>query len=128
MFIFHCFGFHELTVFKIFFWMKSILQYPFEGKELLALESMRESLFKITLKMTEAFNKLPLVEIWHDDSINATLRQIDYYRQSKIFPSDEYALGLYKNLLGMLNHIEKQAEAGCKFPVGWKANRLQVFV
>jgi len=27
LFIFHCFGFHELTVFKIFFWMKSILHY-----------------------------------------------------------------------------------------------------
>jgi BetR domain len=126
LYIFHCFGFHELTVFKIFFWMKTILQYPFEGKEILALESMRESVFKITTKMTEAFNKLPLIEIWHDDSINATIRQIDYYKQSKIFPSDEYAIGLYKNLLEMLAHIEKQAEAGCKFPVGGKQSAASV--
>ncbi len=43
--------------------------------------------------MSEAYNKFPSVEIWNDDSINATIRQIDYYRQSKIFPSEEYALG-----------------------------------
>jgi hypothetical protein len=70
--------------------------------------------------MIDAFNKLPLLEIWHDDSMNATLRQVDYYRQSKIFPSDDYALAVYKNMLEMVNHIEKQAEAGCKFPVGGK--------
>jgi hypothetical protein len=122
MFIFHCFGFPDLTVFKIFFWMKTILQYPIEGKEIVLLETIRQSIFKITAKMTEAFNKLPIVEIWNDDSLNATLRQIDYYRQSRIFPSDEYALKIYTNLLDMVVHIEKQAEAGCKFAVGGKPN------
>jgi Helix-turn-helix. len=39
MFIFHCFGFHELTVFKIFFWMKTILQYPIEGKEIVLMDN-----------------------------------------------------------------------------------------
>jgi BetR domain len=120
LYIFHCFGFHELTIFKVFFWMKSILQYPIDGKELLNLYSQRENIFKLTTKIGEAYNKLPSVEIWHDDSINATLRQIDYYRQSQIFPSEEYALGVYKSLLDMVNHIEKQAEAGCKFAVGGK--------
>ncbi len=122
IFIFHCFGFHELTVFKIFFWMKTILNYPFEGKDIMVLEKLRESVFKITSKMSDAYNKLPSIEIWNDDSINATMRQIDYYRQSKVFPSDEYALAVYKNLLSMVEHIEKQAEAGCKFAVGGKPN------
>ncbi len=120
MFIFHCFGFHELTVFKIFFWMKTILQYPLEGRDIEVQGSLRESIHKITNRMIESYNKFPSVEIWNDDSMNATLRQIDYYRQSNIFPSEEYALGLYKEFLAMLNHIEKQAEAGCKYPVGGK--------
>ena len=126
LFIFHHFGFHELTLFKMFFWMKTVLHYPFEGKEIIAQQSLRESLFKITEKLIEAFHKFPSIEIWHDDSINATLRQIDYYRQSRIFPSEEYALTIYKELLGMLNHIEKQAEAGCKFPVGGKPSAASV--
>jgi len=122
LFIFHCFGFHELTVFKLFFWMKTILQYPFDGKDILKLESLSESVFKMAAKLSEAFNKIPSVEIWNYDSINATIMQIDYYRQSRIFPSDEYALGVYKSLLDMINHIEKQAEAGCKFSVNGKPN------
>jgi|SRR5450432_421175 BetR domain len=117
LFIFHCFGFHELTVFKIFFWMKTIIQYPMDGKDLMVLESLRESVFKLTTKLSEGYNKIPSVEVWNDDSINTAIRQIDYYRQSRIFPSDQYALGVYKNLLEMVDHVEKQAEAGCKFSV-----------
>jgi BetR domain len=120
LFIFHCFGFHELTVFKIFFWMKTIIQYPMEGKDLMVLESLRESVFKMTTRLIEAYNKVPSLEIWNDDSINTTIRQIDYYRQSRVFPSDQYALSVYKNLLEMVDHIEMQAEAGCKFPVNGK--------
>ena len=96
IFIFHSFGFHELTVFKIFFWMKTILQYPFEGKELVVLESLRESVFKITSKMSDAYNKIPS---WKCGMLKASMqriRQIDYYRQSKIFPSDQDALNIYK--------------------------------
>jgi hypothetical protein len=117
LFIFHCFGFHELTVFKIFFWMKTIIQYPMDGKDLMVLESLRESVFKLTVKLSEGYNKIPSVEIWNDDSINTAIRQIDYYRQSRIFPSDQYALGVYKSLMEMVDHVERQAEAGYKFGV-----------
>jgi len=117
LFLFHHFGFHELTVFKIFFWMKTILQYPFGNKDIAVLDSLRESVFKITSKINEAYNKIPSTEVWNDESINATIRQIDYYRQSKVFPSDDYAISVYKNLLDMVNHIERQVEAGCKFAV-----------
>ncbi len=76
------------------------------------MKSIRESIFKITAKLIELLINFLLLEIWHDDSMNATLRQIDYYRQSKIFPSEEYALVFIKNCWKWLNHIEKQAEAG----------------
>jgi hypothetical protein len=118
--IFHCFGFHELTVFQIFFWMKSIIQYPMDGKELMVLDSLRENVFKMTAKLIEAYNRVPSLEIWNDDSLNATIRQIDYYKQNRVFPSDQYVVNVYRNLMEMIDHIEKQAEAGCKFPVNGK--------
>jgi hypothetical protein len=126
LFLFHLFGFPNLTVFKILFWMKTILQYSIDVRDKAVMDTIKESALKLTGKMTDAFYRLPLTEIWHDDSLNATLRQIDYYRQSKIFPSEEYALNLYREMLGMVDHIEKQAEAGCKFPVGSKPNASSV--
>jgi hypothetical protein len=126
LFIFHHFGFRELTVFKFFFWMKTILQYPFAGREIAVLESISESIFKIASKISDAYNKIPSVEIWNEESVNATIMQIDYYRQSKLFPSDEYAINVYKSLLDMIDHIEKQVEAGCKFAVNGKPNAASV--
>jgi hypothetical protein len=100
--------------------MKTILQYPLDGKDISVLNSLRESVFKITARMSEAYNKLPSVEIWHDDIINATIRQIDYYKQSKLFPSYDYAKNIYTELMAMIDHIEKQTEEGCKFAVNGK--------
>lgn len=120
IFLIHSFGFHELTVFKIFFWMKTILNYPFNGNDLFVLDSLRDSVYKIASKISEAYNKIPSTEIWNIESINATIRQIEYYRQSKLFPSEKDALNVLRSLLEMINHIEKQAEAGCKFSVNGK--------
>jgi hypothetical protein len=120
IFIFHTFGFHELTVFKIFFWMKTILNYPFKGSDLFVLDTLRESVHKIASKISEAYNKLPSQEMWNIETIHTTIRQIDYYRQGKVFSSDQDAIAIYKSILSMLDHLEMQAEAGCKFPVNGK--------
>ncbi len=122
LFIFHCFGFPELTVFKIFFWMKTIVQYPFPESDLFVMDALRESVYKITSKISEAYNRIPSVEIWNDDSISATIRQIDYYREIGVFPSEKEAMDVYNSLLAMIDHIELQAEAGCKFHVKGKPN------
>ena len=116
--LFHMFGFQELTAFKVFFWMKTFFEYPCERMDASIFESMQEKCNKMSSKMTTAFNKISSVEIWTEDCINTTIRQIEYYRQTKAFPTDEYAIKVYDNLLAMVDHIEKQAEAGCKFAIG----------
>jgi hypothetical protein len=117
-FVFHSFGFHELMAFKIFFWMKTIYEYPFTNKDVFTMETIKEKVDKMASKLTEAYNKVPSVEIWTEDSIYTTIRQIDYYRQSGNFPSDDHAIKVYRSLLDMIDHIEKQAEAGRKFEPG----------
>ena len=124
IFIFHTFGFHELTVFKIFFWMKTILNYPFKGSDLFAMDALRESVFKIASKISDAYNKISSQEMWNIETIHTTIRQIDYYRQSKVFSSDQEAVAIYKSILSMLDHVEMQAEAGCKFAVNSKPNSM----
>ena len=97
IFIFHCFGFHELTAFKIFFWMKTIYEYPFKYADIFVMETLQETAYKMASKLTEAYNKVPSVEIWTEDSINSTIRQIEYYRQSKVFPSDDHVMKVYNS-------------------------------
>jgi len=115
--IFHLFNFHELAAFKYFFWMKTILQYPLFGKSIFALDEFMGPLHQIGRKILEEYNNISSQEIWNVESINTTISQIEYYRDTKAFASAKDIQDLYESLEKTIDHIEKQAEIGLKFPL-----------
>jgi hypothetical protein len=120
--IFYHFQFPELAAFKYFFWMKSVMYYPsysrmqFEDNELLAVFG------KTGRQIIELYSKVPSAEIWIAESVNATLRQIEYYHDAGVFRKKETIAMLYDQLTTLINHIKEQAECGEKFLVGDKPN------
>ena len=113
--IFHQFHYHELAAFKIFFWMKSVMQYPSLNKSLFLIEDFSASLRLVSNKIIEEYNKIPSTEVWNVESIHSTIRQIEYYKQTQVFKTSEDIIKLYTCLDKTIDHIEKQAEAGFKF-------------
>lgn len=109
----------ELVKFKIFFWMKSILHYESLRGVKFDLEDKRYDKFEpLSRKLIELYLKIPMTEIWNTESIESTLRQIDFYRQAGSFKNPADIKVLYAKVEEMVNHLEKQAEHGLKFPVG----------
>jgi hypothetical protein len=45
--------------------------------------------------MLHLYNQLPSVEIWNNESMNILFRQIDYYRDARLFESDRDTFILY---------------------------------
>src|ERR1700761_749406 len=74
--LFHHFNFPELAAFKSFFWMKTILQYPSYNKRPFLINDFMESTRETCSKIIREYNKIPSQEIWHAESIHATIRQI----------------------------------------------------
>jgi hypothetical protein len=118
--IFHLLNFHELAAFKFFFWMKTILQYPSLGGSHFRPDEFMDPLEKIGKKIVEEYNRLPSQEIWNVESINSTIHQIEYYKDTRAFSSTEDIIKLYDALEKTINHIEKQAEVGYKFTLDGK--------
>ena len=118
--IFHYFNFHKLAAFKFFFWMKTLLQYPLYAKNLFVADDFMESLQKTASKIMDEYNKIPSQEIWNIENINSTISQIEYYRNTKVFASEQDVLDLYNELEKIIDHIEKQAELGYKFSIDGK--------
>ncbi len=110
----------ELTAFKSFFWRKSILHY--DGMKGVKFSSKKINNQHILLgkKIIDTYNQIPSSEIWHIESINSTIRQIEFYRESGIFESEEDVQQLYAGVLRLVNHLELQAELGLKFNIGEK--------
>jgi hypothetical protein len=113
--VFHYFHYPELAAFKFFFWMKTLLQYPLFGKSLFVSDDFTTGLHGTAIEIVEEYNKMPSQEVWNVENIHSTIRQIEYYKETKVFRSAEDIVGLYDCLEKTIDHIEKQAELGFKF-------------
>ena len=109
----------ELGLFKFFFWMKSILYYDNMKKVKFSFTDPRYDQYKdISKSIINLYNKIPMTEIWNIESINTTLRQINFYYESGSFENIEDVHLLYGKVEELINHIERQAELGVKFHIG----------
>jgi hypothetical protein len=110
----------ELTAFKSFFWRKSILHYEeLRGKKF-SLQQINPYHLQLADKIVAVYNQLPSSDIWNIESINSTIRQIEFYRDANAFETPDDLRKLYESIFRLIDHIEKQAETGLKFTVDGK--------
>ena len=109
----------ELAKFKFYFWMKSILgDERLKKRQFYLDDTLYDEFLPLSRQVIEAYNKIPVTEIWNIESINSSLRQIDFYRQSGMYKNKSEINLLYEKVEELVNHIERQAELGVKFLIG----------
>lgn len=113
--VFHYFIYPALTAFKLFYWKKAIINAP-------SLEGVKFSSgiidpvqIETARKISELYVQIPSVEIWSEDTIVGSVRQIQFFYESGFFASKEDALQVCEDLLLMLKALQKQAELSTKF-------------
>ena len=112
---FYFFQIPELAEFKMFFWMKSILHYDnLKGVRFRFGDPMYQGGHAICQRIVALYNQMPTTEIWNAESLNSTLRQIEFYREAGIFATPDDARLLYEKVAELLDAIEYQAEVGVK--------------
>ena len=113
--VFYHYQFPEFAAFKCFFWMKTVLEYPEYNRMKFNFADFDVSLLKTGEKILETYNCIPSHEIWNVDNINTYLQQIEYYKDTNVFTSQNDILILYECLEKLVDHCEAQAEVGYKF-------------
>lgn len=116
--IFHHFYFREFAAFKYFAWMGTLMHLPEFKNKKVNFEEYPDNYFEIGQKALALYDRLDSVEIWNIESLNTTLRQIDFFRDGNRFRSDHDILKIYEAIEKMMDHLEKQAELGYKFSYG----------
>jgi hypothetical protein len=114
---FHHFQFPELAAFKYFFWMRTILEYPEYSRKEFESHELHDSLQTIGKQIINTYNRIPSIEIWSVETLNSTLRQINFYKEAGVFRRKETVLQLYDQVEKLIEHIENQAELGYKFNI-----------
>ncbi|MEO5997410.1 MAG: helix-turn-helix domain-containing protein [Chitinophagaceae bacterium] len=109
----------ELAAFKFYFWTKSILFYDSMKGVKFKIDDPRYKEYHVaSKKIIELYNNVPLTEIWNIESINSTLRQIEFYKESGAFSNKDDVKLLYSKVEELINHIEREAELGVRFAIG----------
>jgi len=119
--VLHFLPFAELTAFKFFFWKRTLMGYPELAKQQFYGEEADVETLEISKNIMDMYNQTPCIDIWNEESINITIKQIEFYRQSNVFASKQLLLKVYSQLEEALDHMEMQAEAGRKFNYGQTA-------
>ena len=116
MTFFHFYLFPEIAAFKTFFWIKTILNNSaYSQKNFSLSEFPFKDCLAIGQQIISEYNMIPSTELWNFESINSSISQIQYYRDSGLFSKKEELEIVLDSLDRTLDHIKLQAEKGCKF-------------
>lgn len=107
--IFHHFQFPEHAAFKFFCWMRSILNISELANQRFSFDKVSSDLLALGRRIYETYREVNSVEIWTEESANATLNQIEYYWESGLFENPEDAVVVCEQLTDILSVIQTQA-------------------
>ena len=108
----------EVCAFKLFFWQKSNLDFSNFKDVPFSLKEKHKDVDDLSVKIIDHYIKIKTIELTTEECLNSYLKQILYYKEAGYFNTRDDSLILCEKLLDLVNHQQKQAELGFKFPYG----------
>ncbi len=112
--VFHHYNYPDLANFKIFYWMRTILNLPDLNRVKYDADFQFPELLEVGKHIYEAYIKTPSIEVWTESTVKSTLKQISFYWESGVFESKEDALRVCAALSKEIDDIQHMAEVGSK--------------
>ncbi len=112
--IWHHFADETLIAFKLFYWLKSILNAPEYADLIFDVKHIDSAMISAAADILKNYDQINSTEIWTEDTINSTLKQVEYFWESGFFRSKPEALQICDLLLDELNTIYKKASKSSK--------------
>lgn len=122
---FHYFHIPELTAFKLFFWQKTLFQFPDFRDKKFSMGEADPELFHLGQKILINYMKIPTTEIWNEDTFYIMLRQLEYYWISGLFENKKDLMLLIDKTEEWIKHLQLQAEHGFQFMYGQQPHGVE---
>lgn len=112
--IFHSLGTDPLRAFKLFYWQRSVLNVPEYQNKKYAPDIVPQKLMQLAGEIHDTYKQVPSVEIWTDNTILTTVKQIEFYFESGAFKNKEDALLVLAQLDKMIDGLSEYSEKQSK--------------
>lgn len=116
--IWHYFQYPRLSAFKLYFWDKTFVPGSKLRSEKYNQNLVSKELINVALKVWEKYSTVPSTEILNYETLNATLRQIEFAYECGMFNSKQEAIELCDDCAVMMDHLKFQAERALKLTKG----------
>ncbi|MDQ3108334.1 MAG: hypothetical protein M3R17_00425 [Bacteroidota bacterium] len=113
--IFHHFQFPKLSAFKLFYWSRSILNAGTPEGKMFEPSAVSQKMLDTVKEIYELYLHIPSIEIWSEDTLNSTLKQLEYYWESGLFKNKKDMNDVLDDIAKMIKRIEWQAAHSTKF-------------
>jgi hypothetical protein len=120
--VFFHYGFDEISSFKIFYWLKSIINTPELASEKYNPSMIDPAILEVSKKIFKLYTQIPSLEIWTGNTVMSTVKQIEYYWESGMFLTIEDALKVCASLKNEIVSIQRMAEYSRKGDVQTSVN------
>ena len=112
--VFYYFNSPLLSSFKMYFWMSAVLRMDEYRNSKFSANSVPRELTTLGQKIYDHYTSVRRTEIWSEETLNVTLRQIEFYYDCGFFAESSYPLQLCDEYSMLLKNIRSWAEAGYK--------------
>jgi hypothetical protein len=112
--VFYYFNSPLLSSFKIFFWMNSVLRYDHDENLKFNPEQVPKEITALGKRIYDRYTSIRRTEIWSEETLNVTLRQIEFYYECGFLEGSSIACRLCDEYLDLLNLIRSWAGVGYK--------------
>lgn len=115
--VFYYFNSPLMGPFKMFFWMNSVLKEEGYQNVPFSPDLIPKELIAIGEKIWKRYSETPRIEIWSEETLNVTLRQIEFYHECGFFADPKYGVQLCNEYIALVQEIRSWASVGFKASV-----------
>lgn len=115
--VFYQFCYRPVFAFRYFSWTKALFRQQGSIPTKFFPDCLPLDIEALGAEIMSVYSKIPSVEIWNKESINNILQQISHCQEAGLVTEGD-AREIYDGLRKTLEHLQIQAEYGCKFLPG----------
>jgi hypothetical protein len=112
--IFHHFRYPKLAAFKMFYWLRAVVNEPELASKKFSFDLIPEDMIELGRKVYDLYSEIPSYELWTNATITSNIKQIEFFWESGVFESSNDALDVCNELREEISFIQRQAELKSK--------------